>query len=174
MTANQINFARHKEEVRHNRVTEAEMGRHNKATESVGWAGVSATYAGIAETARHNQVMEDQGWYTAKGQVSLWGNQGEAVLMQAFAAQQNADSNTMNALTNQDNARTNALNAQTRISELGEQMRHNIAFEGIQQQIIDETVRHNKATEAQGISREIRGWGTDVSSEMRNWFNVLR
>lgn len=44
MTANQINFARHKEDVRHNRATEAvasgtlsESVRHNTATEAINW-----------------------------------------------------------------------------------------------------------------------------------------
>lgn len=88
MTANQINFARHREDVRHNihterqkerdlaigeanavtnafsartgRLTHEEAARHNREQESINWFD---TQGRLAETTRHNQASEELGWY---------------------------------------------------------------------------------------------------------------
>lgn len=51
MTQNQINFAKLKEEIRHNQETE----------------GLS--YSSLAESARHNKINESIGWYTGAASV---------------------------------------------------------------------------------------------------------
>lgn len=91
MTANQINYARHKEDVRHNRQTELqkdrdlaigerqavaselqastaarrqlEDARHNQETERVNWF---STLQQTSETQRHNREQEQIQWFTAQ------------------------------------------------------------------------------------------------------------
>nr|AVX53464.1 putative ORF1 [Marmot picobirnavirus] len=72
MTNNQIQFARLKEDSRHNVVTEKETGRHNQQQEAIGWSDSSARhkqvavagqqvqlgYSQLAETMRHNVEQE--------------------------------------------------------------------------------------------------------------------
>lgn len=68
MTANQINYARHLEDKRHNKVMEdqgqqviRETGRHNLVTEDIAWYNAY-------EQGRHNKATESIGWFTAKEQ----------------------------------------------------------------------------------------------------------
>lgn len=72
MTHNQIDYAKHKENVRHNKRSErqtdksiAESIRHNKKTEQIGQANVDLGYANVglgysnlSELYRHNAQME--------------------------------------------------------------------------------------------------------------------
>lgn len=83
MTTNQIKFAEHKENVRHNLETESqgrrgldETGRHNLASEGIGRAQVGATYASIAEQRRHNIETEGINWFTAQNTAQLQQSQG--------------------------------------------------------------------------------------------------
>mgnify|MGYP000803976870 CR=1 FL=1 len=73
MTNNQINYAVHKENQRHNLVTEGETGRHNLAQEvETNRSNVARetetrrnNIASLNELNRHNQATEAQGWYNA-------------------------------------------------------------------------------------------------------------
>lgn len=76
MTHNQIAFAAHKENIRHNRFTEQESKRHNIQTEDVGWAGVH-------ESVRHNVATENINWYSARNLAGLQSAQSSAALASA-------------------------------------------------------------------------------------------
>ena len=54
MTANLINYWKHKEDQRANRINEAETERYHRASTALG-------YAQLGEAARHNKAMEDIG-----------------------------------------------------------------------------------------------------------------
>lgn len=58
MTSNQIAFAVHKENQRHNRFSEREGKRHNLRTEQVGESNVALGYANLNEMFRHNYASE--------------------------------------------------------------------------------------------------------------------
>lgn len=73
MTANQINFAKHKEDV-----------RHNKASEAV----ASGT---LSESVRHNTASEAINWYTGQNLAKLQGRQGELAQAQAAESSTRAD-----------------------------------------------------------------------------------
>lgn len=58
MTSNQIAFAVHKENQRHNRFAEREGKRHNLRTERIGESNVALGYANLNEMFRHNYASE--------------------------------------------------------------------------------------------------------------------
>lgn len=58
MTSNQIAFAVHKENQRHNRFSEREGKRHNLQTERIGESNVALGYANLNEMFRHNYASE--------------------------------------------------------------------------------------------------------------------
>lgn len=58
MTSNQIAFAVHKENQRHNRFTEREGKRHNLRSERIGESNVALGYANLNEMFRHNYAAE--------------------------------------------------------------------------------------------------------------------
>lgn len=71
MTTNQINFAKLKEEQRHNEVIEgqgyssiAESRRHNQAQESIGWYTGASTVALNQARARYEDTQTDNFWFT--------------------------------------------------------------------------------------------------------------
>lgn len=59
MTSNQVAYAAHLEDVRHNTVSEQETERSNKAREA---ETSRHNQVWEQETSRHNQVVEQQGW----------------------------------------------------------------------------------------------------------------
>lgn len=59
MTSNQIAFAVHKENQRHNRFSEQEGRRHNLRSERIGESNVALGYANLNEMFRHNYASED-------------------------------------------------------------------------------------------------------------------
>lgn len=131
MTHNQIDFARLKEERRHNVVGEQETGRHNKASEAIGATSASAAVSQAAashrmasETARHNVVTEGINWYSAENLAMLQG-------AQAYNQGQMGDK-----------AKSEV---GVRAGELGETQRHNVTTE-------HETQRHNIVSE--GIEQQ--------------------
>lgn len=73
MTANQINFAKHKEDV-----------RHNKASEAV----ASGT---LSEAVRHNTASEAINWYTGQNLAKLQGYQGALAQAQAVESGSRSD-----------------------------------------------------------------------------------
>lgn len=104
MTNNQVNYAKHREDVRHNVVSEIEtnrsnvaretetnrhnvvttneMERHNRETEQIGW---STHY----ENVRRNQAQEEINW----ANVSVGHRQASAAQMSANAAWANSETN---------------------------------------------------------------------------------
>lgn len=58
MTSNQIAFAVHKENQRHNRFTEKEGKRHNLQSERIGMSNVELGYSNLNEMFRHNYASE--------------------------------------------------------------------------------------------------------------------
>lgn len=79
MTQNQINYAKLREDIRHNVATEgytgvelAEGQRHNTATEQEAYrhnvAGEQLNWYNAGETQRHNVKTEDLSWYLAPSQ----------------------------------------------------------------------------------------------------------
>lgn len=58
MTSNQIAFAVHKENQRHNKFSEREGKRHNLQTERIGESNVALGYANLNEMFRHNYASE--------------------------------------------------------------------------------------------------------------------
>lgn len=58
MTSNQIAFAVHKENQRHNRFSEREGKRHNLRSEQIGESNVALGYANLNEMFRHNYAAE--------------------------------------------------------------------------------------------------------------------
>lgn len=136
MLAVQVQYWSLKENERHNKVTEAETTRHNKETESLGWASLdeqirhntateSIMQGQLAETTRHNIVTEDLGYINAKiNQQNADSNRisAQAAMSQAGAAWANAETNRqrveydyslglMAQQTAADNAETNARRA---------------------------------------------------------------
>ena len=113
MTHNQIDFARHREERRHNIVGERETSRHNKASESIGSISAaaaasqaSASHRMATETARHNLTTEGINWYTAENAAALQSAQAQQQLALAAKTasevgveQQKADAATKEAST---------------------------------------------------------------------------
>lgn len=109
MTRNQIDFAAHKENVRHNKVSEAELSRHNVQQEGIGWMDASTKRLVHQETARHNLKDEEVRMIIANQQGTYWDSLGSAAVQ---------------------NAATNAYNAGLRGEELQEAIRHNLIQEG--------------------------------------------
>lgn len=128
MTNLQIQFQEHLENVRHNKASEGETGRHNLAQESIGWSNVNENvrhnkaveqfnFDSLLESKRHNQQQESINWFSAKSNDTIG-------RMNAAANSQNAAANWYNAMTNrelgsknleisQQNANTNLTNAYT-------------------------------------------------------------
>lgn len=132
MTAQQIAYAKHREERRHNIATER-LGRKQaaiakqQADASTSQASTAAARQG--EDSRHNYEQELINWFATRNLASLQQAQGQALLRQAGAAERQAGAS-------ESQARTAALNAQTRVSELGETIAHNRNVE-------NETRRYN-------------------------------
>lgn len=146
MTRNQIDFAKHKESVRHNLEMEKqgyqnidETVRHNKKSEDIGYANVGLGYSNLSELSRHNQQSEAVNWFTAENLAYLQGEQAGYY----DALRQKTGSEVGVA---QRNATTNALNYVVNLKSVLETGRHNVTGE-------KETQRHNIATEA------IQNWG---------------
>lgn len=104
MTHNQIDYAKHKENVRHNKRSEkqtdksiAENVRHNKKTEQLsqanvdlGYANVGLGYSNLAELYRHNAQTE----IISQQQVD------ESIRHNTATEQNQADANTVKLVSN--------------------------------------------------------------------------
>jgi hypothetical protein len=95
MTRNQIEFQKLKEDIRHNKTSEAvaslsqaETARHNYADEGI-------QRSGVQETARHNVQTENINWYSAQNTAQLQGAQ--AVYQRAAANTQVAQQGVLSA-----------------------------------------------------------------------------
>lgn len=117
MTSNQIEFAKHRENQRHNRFTETESKRHNVQEEGIGWGN-------LGELSRHNRETESINWFSAANLATYQNVMGKAALEQAGAARSQAQTAAVNAQTRKrelENARDNT----------SENVRHNQATEAI-------------------------------------------
>ena len=131
MTSNQIAFAKHKEEQRHNLAMEGENKRHNVASEGVEGikAQAASSQAGSSwftakELGRHNQAQEQINWYSAANLAQLQGAQTEKTSSEVGVQKGN----------------------------LSESRRHNLATERVQGGTLSESQRHNVEMESQGRS----------------------
>lgn len=118
MTSNQIEFAKHKENQRHNRFVEGETKRHNVQEEGIGWGN-------LGELGRHNRATESINWYSAANLAMYQAKTGDAALIQAESARSQAQTAAINAQT-----RKQELENQRNVTE--ETVRHNQATEDIQ------------------------------------------
>lgn len=129
-------------------------------------------YFKAQEEARHNRFAEMQGFqanminlYNAHTQRRKAANDYEIGMTTAMANQRNAETNYQNALINlknaetrvyeaeiaRMNAETNKQNADTRLLELDETRRHNLANEDVAVMSATETQRHNQEMESLGF-----------------------
>lgn len=152
MTRNQIDFAKHKENVRHNlemegqgRSTIDESKRHNLKSEDIGYANVGLGYSNLAELTRHNAQSEAINWFTAENLAYLQGEQ--AGYYDALRSKTASEVGVA-----QRNATTNALNYVVNLKSILEQGRHNVVGE-------NETRRSNIARE------RIQNWGVVANLE---------
>lgn len=146
MTRNQIDFAKHKESVRHNQEMErqgrdviSETGKHNRVQEDIGYGNIGMGYANIAELSRHNRQSEMVNWFTAQNLAYLQGEQAGY-----YDALRNKTSSEVGV--QRGNLAVNAANSITNLKSVLETGRHNLATE-------KEAVRSNKAREY------IQKWG---------------
>lgn len=87
MTSNQIAFAVHKENQRHNRFSEREGKRHNIQSERIGQANVALGYSNLNEMFRHNYAQENINEQLAE----IKGQEAETNAQQAETAQYKAE-----------------------------------------------------------------------------------
>lgn len=146
MTHNQIDFARLKEERRHNIVGEKETGRHNLAQEAIGSTSAAAAMSQAAashrtasELARHNVQTENINWYTAENLAGLQ------------AAQ---------AYSNIQTGKKVGSEVGIQAGQLEETRRHNVASEAIEQEKAEAATRSSKAQ----VSKAITGGLRDVAA----------
>lgn len=136
MTANQINYFKAQEDVRHNKASE-DIERRKASASEMSAAGAltrgEAAKLQSSELTRHNQQQEAINWFQAERDAELKRSQASALLEQARAS-------TSQALAAQHQAAVAATNAQTRVGELSESIRHNLIYE-------NENRRHNIVSE---------------------------
>lgn len=89
MTNNQIAYLKVQEDRRHNVASEGTEARKAGAAESQASAAhrqVGVGYANVAELTRHNKATETLGWYDAEGRVTAQQQQAAAATTQAQAS----------------------------------------------------------------------------------------
>lgn len=177
MTANQIAYAKHLEESRHNRVSEVhehqdvqtrkfvantgwysakEQARHNMEQERVNWWD---TKTRNAENERHNREDERTKLFSANALRDFQINQSEALLRQAATSERQAQ-------VAEENARTNARNAATRENELAASIRAVNKNVGLGYSQLQETSRHAKAQEYIDTGKALFGTAETIRHNM--------
>lgn len=170
MTANQINYARQREDARHNRVSERhehgqlevaqrtvaakeleteisklrqqEEGRHNREQERINWW---STTENVAETQRHNKESENQGWANIDTQRRHTERSDTTAERQAAVAERTAT-------TAERQLALNAIDTQSRRIQAGAAVTQ--ANAGMQQAVnaagsLAESIRHNQVVEGE-------------------------
>lgn len=161
MTANQIAYAKHLEESRHNRVSERhehqdvhtrrqqaqtgwysarETARHNAEQERVNWWSAQ-------EVGRHNLADERTKQFSANALRDFQLNQSEALLRQAGAAERQGDVAYENMLVNRRNAATSEANTKLRSDELAASIAANNQKIALGYSELGELKRHQQETE---------------------------
>ena len=119
MTSNQLTLGRLREDIRHNKNTEAlgfaslgETKRHNVQSEQIGFGNISLGYSQLGEAKRHNIAAEDyQGQqarsYAEKAQADTAYTQLQVqhYLDELKVRQDNAEANLRNAASNEERAK---------------------------------------------------------------------
>lgn len=149
-----------------------ETNRHNVQQEKIGWGQVGVGYAQVAEMKRHNVATERLNMYDVTSQRDLRRAQSKQARSQADLAAAQANLAQANADVRQYEVTTNRINARTRERELTETQRQNQFMDSIarynadvnrynaetqrrsqeqtnwfREQQIEESKRHNRATE---------------------------
>lgn len=132
MTANQINYAKLQEDIRHNIATEGEAYRHDVEDERIRSETNAISYSNYEENVRHNVRTEAIN-------EEHYGRMDEETARSHLA--QEAEINRSNLAREAETYRTNVANEELRGEELEEKVRHEKAVE-------KETKRNNKAMEA--------------------------
>lgn len=184
MTNNQIQFARLKEEGRHNVVTEGETGRHNIVTENetqrhnvqqeaIGRSQAGASWAGVKETSRHNQAQEEiqksQLAETIRHAGVTENLEGRKVTSQEILQEAQAYAAKLTA-------EANSRNAELRADELQEAIRSHLVNEGISQQQADAASKQATArmiSSYTGIANAVTGGAKDLSQAGRNLTGII-
>lgn len=160
MTYNQIEYAKHQESQRHNRVVEAQ-GERDVASRAM-TAQAAQTQATVAdrrqqEDSRHNRETEMINWFSANQDAVYKDRTGRAALTQAGAAVTSATANLISASAAQSQALTREREADIKQQE-ADTKQYSAATERVEsagrnmERIFNvlETVRHNLVTEGQG------------------------
>lgn len=190
MTANQINYARQREEVRHNIRTEhqkdrdlaigerqaasaelqaqvasrrqSEDARHNLQTEAVNWFSAAGN---LSETQRHNKELESINWFDTRSQDTYRRASASAQMQQAQAARTSAAASYLGAQASMEQARVAGTNAATRQSELAESIRHNYVMESVSKEQARASTAQAKAANVQAEVSENKS----TSEKFRNY-----
>lgn len=143
MTANQINYAKHLEEVRHNKATESETARHNIV-------GESQNYQSLSETQRHNKATEDVQW-------------GQLGVSQSVAAESIRHNTAMEAETNRSNVAKETETNRANVAKETETNRHNLAQEWLNLLEADATLVGGALATVEGLVGNTGYQGLDTS-----------
>lgn len=133
MTANQINYAKHREDVRHNLRSEQQKDRDLAIGEKNAVTNAYSAETGRLshyETARHNREQESINWFQSRETAR------HNVVSESQFATQLAETQRHNVASEQLQSRQTAVQE----SQLSESIRHNSSVER-------ETSRHNKVSE---------------------------
>lgn len=137
MTSNQLRYWELREKNRNNQAVEIETAKHNRATEANERQKNQWNYdiqnRTLQETNRSNLAREAENQRSNMANEALKAEQNQISWHQAYSAR-------MNAFTNQQNAATN-------LKAVNETIRANAVREDQNQQSINETVKHDRATE---------------------------
>lgn len=131
MTANQINYAKLQEDIRHNQATEQESVRHNVEDERIRSDTNAINMASYQESVRHNVQSEAIN-------SEHYGRMDEETARNHLAME--LETQRTNQAREAETNRSNVATEQLRASELEEEVRHDKAVE-------KENKRHNKAEE---------------------------
>lgn len=137
MTANQINFAKLQEDIRHNQATEGEMSRHNIEDERIRSETNAISRDTLSESIRHNVQSEAIN-------AEHYGRMDTETSRSNLARE--AETMRSNIVQEQERERSNRANERIATKELEETTRHNTTVE-------KETKRHNKAEEKIGTTQ---------------------
>lgn len=173
MTSNQIEFAKHKENQRHNIATEnieqgklTESGRHNRAAELV-------SSGSLSESQRHNLVSEKLTQDQIINNYTLGVRQAAAAERQATAALNSAQASMAHAGAAYRSADAAMRQAQNTALSIAETSRHNLASERItdvfnrgtistKETQNAETERHNRVNEVLGFTDSALGLAGNI------------
>lgn len=185
MTANQIEYAKHLETQKHNRITESQGERDVRSRERTADAAVSQAATASSrqkEEGRHNRETEMINWFSANQTAQYQDRAGRAALIQAAASSTQATAALRQAGAAESQAATRQYEAETgriqtrnaRVSTIGQFMetsRHNRAEERIDQQRADAALQtagasviQAETSQSESQSRKFNNYASGVGS----------